>query len=101
MDIIASEVSDVGVKMTPPIRDTRQLMKEELEKNKVEVAKGKFKEWGGLQALGCFERYPRSKSRKRVDTRWVVTWRFIGGVMCIKCRITMRGFRDRCDTLET
>ena len=89
------EVSEEGIAKTGIIRETRTLTKEEVLKNKVRVCEAKFKELMGLHTLGCFKRYPRSKSRNRVDTRWVITWKWVDGVLIIKCRFTERGFKDR------
>jgi len=100
-DCLVYEVSTEGIKQVTIERDTGSLTKEELVKHRVPVAAGKFKEISGLHALECFMRFPRSKSKNRVDTRWVINWKWVDGVLVIKCRLTMRGFRDRCSTLET
>ena len=61
----------------------------------------KFKELSGLNDLSCFKRYPRRLAKNVVDTRWVTTWKNVDGKIIIKCRITMRGFRDKEITIET
>ena len=61
----------------------------------------KFKELKGLYDLGCFTRAPRKDSRNRVDTRWGITFKMVDGKLVIKCRLTMRGFKDRDDSLQT
>ena len=100
-DILAFEVSYDRFDSPQIVREQRPLTKEELSKHAFEVGVGKFKEISGLHALGCFQRYPRKSSRNRVDTRWVITWKLKDGKLIIKCRLTMRGFKDRQDELET
>ena len=82
-------------------KDLANLTKEELAENKVEVETGKFKELSGLFELKCFKRFPATQARNRVDTRWVFTWKLVNNKKIIKCRLTMRGFRDRQIDMET
>ena len=57
--------------------------------------------------LDCFERCPRRNARNIVDTRWVITWKnkidpiTLKAKVVVKCRIAVRGFKDRCVELET
>ena len=67
----------------------------------MKVVEAKFKELSGLHVLQCFERFPRKHSHNRVDTRWVLTWKYVDGKLIIKARLTMRGFKDRSEDLET
>ena len=100
-DMLVFQVQEDGARQTGIVKDARPLTKEELIKHKVEVGVGKFKELSGLHGLGCFERFPRKDSRNRVDTRWVINWKWVDGKLIIKCRLIMRGFRDRDQDLET
>ena len=101
-DTLVYTVSDDGsLSQATIVRDARPLTKEEVQQNKGVVSAGKIKEIRGLHTLGCFKRMSRHTSKNRVDTRWVITWKLVDGVWVVKCRLTMRGFRDRCMTLET
>lgn len=66
----------------------------------MEVQKAKFKELAGLHAIGCFERPLRNKSVNRVDTRCIITWRWVDGVPIIKFQLTMRGFKGKAEDLQ-
>ena len=81
--------------------DNKELSKEDKVKHITEIRTCKYAEILALHDLGCFRRMLRSQSRNMVDTRWVITWKIKDGKLVIKCRITMRGFKDRCTDLET
>ena len=57
-----------------------------------DVRQGKLKELQTLHSLGCFTRMPIHQAHNRVDIKWVLKWKLVGGVRVIKARITMRGF---------
>ena len=80
---------------------TGNLTKEEILKNLPSVKVSKLKEIKGLLDLGTFARRARKESKNLVDTRWVLTWKQIEGVRSVKARLTMRGFKDMQQDLET
>ena len=82
-------------------RETGALSKDELMKNEPQVDAGKLKELKSLFDLGCYDRFPRKQARNLVDTRWVITWKYFEGKLIIKCRLTMRGFKDLDPVIET
>jgi len=101
-DVLVFEVSDDGsLKRATIVREKGNLSREELKSNAKEVAVSRFKELKGLVDLGCFERMARKLSKNRLDTRWVETWKQVDGKWIIKSRLTMRGFKDREQSLET
>ena len=100
-DSLVYKVDVQGPRDANIVRDVGALTKEELQKHKAAVSVSKFKEIQGLFDLTCFCRFLRSKSRNRVDTRWVVTWKWVDGERVVKSRLTMRGFKDKCLTMET
>ena len=100
-DLIIFEVTPDGTQNPVIKKELCGLTKEELQKHAPAVAAGKFKEILGLSELACFERFPRKQSFNRVDVRWVITWKIMEKVRQIKCRLTMRGFKDRQTSLET
>ena len=77
------------------------LTKQEISDNLAKVNSLKFKEILGLHNLGCFKRRRKRRDDNVVDTRWVITWKMIDGKLEIKVRLTMRGFKDRDQDLET
>ena len=56
---------------------------------------GKLRE---LEAWGKFDVFPpreACKEQKRiVQTRWVLTWKMVGGEKCVKARLVAKGFQD-------
>ena len=100
-DFLVYQVTAEGVQQPVIEKELTGLTKEELKQNAIPVAAAKFKEILGLKGLKCFERWPRSKSFNRVDVRWVITWKMIDGIRQIKCRLTMRGFKDRQQSMDT
>jgi len=77
------------------------LTRQEINDNIAKVNSLKFKEILGLHKLGCFRRRKKRHGDNVVDTRWVITWKMIDGNLEIKVRLTMRGFKDRDQDLET
>ena len=101
-DEIVFNVLEDGSISEPVIKkETGNLTPQEIQSNQGKVDAGKFKELVGLFDLGCFGRMRKSEAHNIVDTRWVITWKWIDGVLSIKCRITMRGFKDRDQSYET
>jgi len=84
------------------VKSNLEMTREEIKENNLEVSKTKLKELMALFELGCYKRFPRRRARNRVDTRWVHTWKLGEDLIrFIKSRITMRGFKDRCEWMET
>ena len=79
----------------------RDMTKEEILANWQDVSKAKIKEINGSFDLGCFQRFPRAKAHDAIDARWVITWKMIGGNVGTKCRLTVRGFKDKFQDLDT
>ena len=100
-DCLVYSVDEDGPNDAVIVKDTGELTKEEVKTNWPKILEAKMKEIKGLNELKCFTRHPRKTSYNRVDTRWVITWKLVDGIRAIKCRLTMRGFRDRQDSLET
>ena len=65
------------------------------------VDEAKLKELLALYKLGWYRRVPKLSAKNRVDTRWVIKWKAIEGERAIKARITMRGFKDMQESMET
>ena len=100
-DCLVYSVSSAGTGQPTIVRDVGALTSEELRQHRDAVSAAKLKEVKGLHDLGCLARFLRSRSRNRVDTRWVLAWKWVDGARIIKARLTMRGFKDRCLTMET
>ena len=84
------------------VKSNLEMSKDEVRDNHVELCATKLKELLALFQLGCYKRMSRSKAKNPVDTRWVHTWKLgEDQVRFIKSRITMRGFKDRCEWMET
>ena len=84
------------------VKSNLEMTREEIKENNLEVSKTKLKELMALFELGCYKRFPRRSARNPVDTRWVHTWKLGEDLIrFIKSRITMRGFKDRCEWMET
>ena len=84
------------------VKSNLEMTKDEIRENDAELSKTKLKELKALHDLVCFKRLPRAKARNPVDTRWVHTWKLgEDHIRFIKSRITMRGFKDRCEWMET
>ena len=79
----------------------RDMTKEEILANWEDVSKAKVKEIQGLFDLGCFQRLPRAKAHNIIDARWVITWKMIEGNVGVQCRLTVRGFKDKFQDLDT
>ena len=68
---------------------------EEVNGNGVDVDKATVKAMAGLCDLGCFKTWPRHSSSNIIDARCVITWKMIQGNVGVKCRSTVRGFKDQ------
>lgn len=79
----------------------RDMIKEEISENFVDVSEAKFKEIACLYELGCFKRWPRHGSNNIIDVGWVIIWKMIEGNLGIQCRLTVRWFKDTCQDLGT
>ena len=79
----------------------RDMTREEIAENPREVSAAKVKEIAGVYDLGCFKRWPRHRSDNIIDARWLITWKMIEGNVGIKCRLTVRGFKDKFQDLDT
>ena len=79
----------------------RDMTKEEVLANWQDVSKAQVKEINGLYDLGCFQRFPRTRAHDIIDARWVITWKMIGGDSGVKCKLTVRGFKDKCQDFDT
>ena len=73
----------------------------EMKIHQKEVDAAKLKEIKDLFGLGCFRRMPKKLAQNGVDTRWVIKWKMVEGMKAIKARLTMRGFKDCAEMLET
>jgi len=101
-DVLVFEVADDGsLQKATVVRERGNLSRDDLKTYGKEVGVSRFKELKGLVDLGCFARMPRKMSKNRLDTRWVETWKQVEGQWIIKSRLTMRGFKDREQSLET
>ena len=103
-DFLVYYVGPDGTSRTPEshkAKDNVALTREEVMRNKTEIDKQKMEELKGLIDLQCFKRIPRRQARNIVDARWVITLKNKPEGRQVKCRITMRGFKDRAESLET
>ena len=78
----------------------RDMIREEIAENWVDVSKAKVKEMVGVYELGCFKRWPRYRSNSIIDASWVTTWKMIGGNVGDICRLTVRDFKDQFQDLD-
>ena len=77
------------------------MTKEDVTENWVDVSNAKVKAIAGLYELGCFKRWPRHTSNKIIVARWLATWNMIEGNVGVKCRLAIRGFKDKFQDLDT
>ena len=77
------------------------MIREEVQEKWVDVAKAKVKELTGLYDLGCFKFRPRRQRKNIIHARLAVTWKTIEGDVGIQCRLTVRGFNDKFQDLDT
>ena len=90
-----------GVYLTAPEgKLPRDMTKDEMVANLQDVNTTKAKEINGVFVLGCFQRYLRAKAHDIIDARWVITWKMIEGSVGVKCRLIVRGFKDRFQDLD-
>ena len=85
----------------PPGKLPRDMTKEEVGDNWKDVSKANVREITGLYEFGCSKRCPRHISKNINNARWVITWKMIGGNVGINCRLTVRGFKDNLQVLDT
>ena len=83
------------------VKEFDALSPSDLRDHQDKVQETKFKELSDLHGLGCYGRMPRRQANNIVDTKWVIRWKLVDGVRSIKSRITMRGFKDAAQSLET
>ena len=79
----------------------RDMTKDEIQHNWQDVKQADTKEIKGLYDLGCSPRHPRHKSHNIIDARLVITGKMIEDNVGAKCRLTVRGFMDRFQDLDT
>ena len=75
-------------------REMNILTLQEAQHHEADVRKAIYDELARWVALGGFERYPRTKARNILDSRWVLKWKVVNGKRITKARLTARGFRD-------
>ncbi len=83
------------------VKDQEILTPEEIQQHRTAVVEARLGEISNLSQLGCFKRLPKAQAPNRLDTRWVIKWKWVAGKRIIKVRLAMRGFRDRGETYET
>ena len=98
---VVTYLSSDGSQKSVIVKEFDNLTKEELLAHKAETDTAKFGELRDLHGLGCYGRMRRSEARNVVDTRWVIKWKLVDGKRIVKVRITMRGFKDVCQSMET
>ena len=98
---VVTYLSADGSQKSVIVKEFDNLSKEELLEHKKEADDAKFGELRDLHGLGCYGRMRRSEAKNVVDTRWVIKWKLVDGKRIIKVRITMRGFKDLCQSMET
>lgn len=74
---------------TPDGKIPRDMTTDEIMANYQEVRKANVTEINGLFELGCFQRWPRSRSHKMID-----------GNLGANCMLTVRGFKDEFQDLD-
>ena len=77
------------------------LTPQEQTEHATEVKAGKYREVNDLYELGCFRRKPLKDARNTIEVKWVIKWKLVDGKRIIKVRMTVRGFKDRAEGLET
>ena len=90
--------------LTPPAETGklhRDMTREEINENWEDVSVAKVKKITGPYELGCFKRWPKHRSDNIIDVKWVVTWKRIEGNVGIKCKLTIKNFKDKSQDLDT
>lgn len=77
------------------------MTRDEIVANWQDVIKAKIKEINGFFDLGCVQRHPRAKVHNVIDARWVIIWKTIEGNVGVKCRLTVRCFKDKFQDFDT
>ena len=79
----------------PKVKLFRGATRDEIRENWEEVPEAKAKEIKGLYELGCFEVWFRLRSNSIIDVRCMVGEQMIEGTVGVKCRLTVRRFKDQ------
>ena len=79
----------------------RDMAKEEFVVNWQDVEQVEVKEVKGPFDLGCSQRCPRAKSHNVIDARCVIIWKMIEGNVGVKCRLSVRGFKDKFQDFDS
>ena len=83
-------------------RDVRTMTPTEVKDNSEEVKSAMLAELQKWVNLKAFHRQKRAHAENPVDSRWVLTWKYIDGVRSVKARLCLRGFKDLAvDNLHT
>ena len=84
-------------------KELNNLTPDDVIKHKSAVTAADLKELTQLHDLGTFCRYCRRKAKNIIDVRWVRKWKKDPTTLekFIKSRLTVRGFKDMCQDLET
>ena len=111
-EVIIQEIYLNGTRRTVVQRDDDILTAEELKTHAKEVAASMLAELKTWAKLKCFSRRKRAGAKNIIDCRWVIKWKYeqatvnvdaaisSGGTQAakkrvIRCRLTVRGFKDR------
>lgn len=86
---------------TPEGNPLRDRTTNEIKGNYREARKAKKYDINGLCDLGSFKRWRRSRSHVIMDAGWIITWKMIERDVGVKCRLTLRCFKDRFQDLDT
>ena len=84
-------------------KELNNLGPQEIADNKQAVLAADLKELKQLFDLGTFQRMKRKDAKNIVDVRWVRKWKKDPHTLekFVKSRLTVRGFKDLCQELET
>ena len=94
-------IHDSFIYLTVPKGKSSRDMMGEVAQHWLEVSKAKVKDIAVLYGLCCVKRWLRHKSGIIIDARWVTTWKMIEGSVGVKCRLAVRGFKDKFQDLGT
>ena len=79
----------------------RDMATHEVKEDWRDVNTAKNKQVIGLYDSGCFKRRPRNTSYSIICARWVTICKLIEGNVVVKCRLVVRGFKDKLQDLDT